>query len=265
VAALTAQRNTILIGWIAPMIVFSYLPESRRKAPAWTPVPVGLLLVAALFTGSFQFRAEEWRWPSGAADFLTGNRIAGPLFNTYEFGGYLMWRLGPEQKVFIDGRALNESVFQDYARILYNHEANDGRKSGEELLDLYGVQTIVMNGFEYTGGLTYLLAPALADPAQTKWKLVYGDAQAMVFVRSAPPGLTVQPPSRVFEHLESQCALHIEREPRFPRCARALGQMYSQVHDFRRSRLWLSRYLDVDRFADAEAQQAYRALVNAGY
>jgi hypothetical protein len=38
---------------------------------------------------------------------------------------------------------------------------------------------IVMNTFEYATGPVYLLAPALADPAQTAWKLVYNDPQAL--------------------------------------------------------------------------------------
>src|ERR1017187_7626991 len=106
------------------------------------------------------------------------------MFNTYEFGGYLIWRLWPLQRTFIDGRALSESVFQDYARILYNHDASDRMPSGEDLLNRYGVQVMVMNTFEYAGGGVYVLAPALADPVQTAWKLVYDDPEALVLMRT---------------------------------------------------------------------------------
>ena len=57
----------------------------------------------------FQLRAAEWRFPAGAAQFLRDHRIAAPLFNTYEYGGYLIWR---GQRVFIDGRALSERSFR---------------------------------------------------------------------------------------------------------------------------------------------------------
>ena len=91
------------------------------------------------------------------------------------------------ERTFIDGRALSESVFQDYARILYNHDASDGQPSGEDLLARYGVQVIVMNTFEPSTGPIYLLAPSLADPAQTAWKLVYNDpAGAGVHADAAP-------------------------------------------------------------------------------
>ena len=165
----------------------------------------------------FQLRTARWRYPAGAADFLLANHIDAPLFNTYEYGGYLMWRLWPRQRVFIDGRALSESVFMDYARILYNHDDSDG-KSADQLLDQYGVQAIVMNSFEYTTGPIYLLAPALADPKQTTWKLVFQEPQAMVFLRHPPPQMPILDSLQVLTHMEDECALHIEHEPQYARC-----------------------------------------------
>jgi hypothetical protein len=133
----------------------------------------------------FQLRAAEWKFPAGAADFLLSHGVRSRLFNTYEDGGYLMWRLGPREKVFIDGRALSESLFADYARILYNHDATGG-KDAFALLDQYGVETIVIDGFEFVTGQMYLLAPGLTDPAEAQWKLVYEDSAAMVFMRNPP-------------------------------------------------------------------------------
>ena len=43
-------------------------------------------------------------YPAGAVDFLEEHRPEGNIFNTAGFGGYLIWRLYPEEKVFIDGR-----------------------------------------------------------------------------------------------------------------------------------------------------------------
>ncbi len=185
------------------------------------------------------------------------------MFNTYEFGGYLMWRLWPQEKVFIDGRALSESVFMDYARILYNHDDSDG-KGAQQLLNDYGVQAIVMNGFEYSNGLVYLLAPALADPAQKAWTLVYTDPQAMVFMRTPPPGVAPLDSLQVLDHLEQECDLHIHMEPQFPRCARGLGQIFSKVGDLTRARRWLGIYLSHPHDPDAEAEQAYAQMVQMG-
>jgi hypothetical protein len=198
--------------------------------------------MAASWGSAFQFRAAEWRYPAGAADFLLAHHIAGPIFNTYEYGGYLIWRLWPEQRVFIDGRSLSESLFQDYGRILYNVEESGG-SNAQQLLDRYGVQTIVMNTFEYSQGLVYRLAPALADPQQTEWKLVYDDPTAIVLMRHPPAGVAALDSLRVLTHMEAECDLHLRHEPRLALCARALSQVFTQVGDQARARQWYGTYL----------------------
>jgi hypothetical protein len=187
-------------------------------------------------------RAAEWRYPAGAADFLLAHHVAGPTFNTYEYGGYLIWRLWPEERVFIDGRSLSESLFQDYGRILYNVEEAGGN-SAQQLLNRYGVQTIVMNTFEYSEGLVYRLAPALADPRQTEWKLVYDDPTAIVLMRHPPVGVAPLDSLRVLTHMEQECDWHLQHEPRAPLCARALSQVFTQVGDQARAREWYGRYV----------------------
>ncbi|HEY1337628.1 MAG TPA: hypothetical protein VGF59_08970 [Bryobacteraceae bacterium] len=235
----------------------------------WSGLAVPAAAAVALAIGVargdfFQLRAAEWKYPSGAADFLLTHHVAEPIFNTYEFGGYLIWRLWPEDRVFIDGRALSESLFMDYIRILYNHDGSDGQASAAQLLDRYGVQAIVMNGFEYNNGLSYTLAPALADPSQTAWKLVYQDAQSMVFMRKPPVSVEPLPSLRVLDGLEAQCDLHIQHEPQLPRCARALGQIFAKIGDYPRARRWIGVYLDHPHDPDPQAEEAYRKMSGGG-
>ena len=262
-AALTAQRNMFLVAFLAPVIVMSYIPW-KRAVPAAAQYAAAALAIAALgvtFTrgDAFQLRAAEWRFPAGACDFLLAHRVASPMFNTYEFGGYLMWRLWPQERVFIDGRALSESVFNDYARILYNHSNADGGPTAQQLLDRYGIQTIVMNGFEYSEGITYNLMLSLSGD-QTKWKLVYSDPQAVIFMREPPAGVAAMPGGAVFDHLEAECVLHLEREPKYTLCARALGQVFSVTRDFGRARKWLGYYLSTPHPPDPDAEAAYRQM-----
>ena len=262
-AALAAGRNVVLIGFLAPVLIAAYIPW-KRPAPAFARYVVPAALLAGVAVGTargefFQLRAAEWRYPKGAADFLLAHHVSQPIFNTYEYGGYLMWRLWPQNRVFIDGRALSESVFLDYARILYNHDDSDGR-SGMQLLDDYGVQAIVMNAFQYSNGLVYMLAPALADPAQKEWKLVYTDPQALVFMRQPPPGVEPIDSLRVLDHMEQECKLHIEKEEQYPRCARGLGQVFSKLGDLARARQWLGVYLSHPHEPDPEAESAYTQM-----
>lgn len=268
-AALAAGRNVILIGIIAPVVIASYAPFWKRGIARSVQFAAAAVLVAGVAAGAmrahfFEFRVDEWRYPAGASDFLAAHRVTGRMFNTYEYGGFLMWRLWPQERVFIDGRALSESLFLDYARILYNHDATGG-PSAEQLLDRYGIDVIVMNTFEPASGNVYVLAPALADPQQRTWKLVYSDAAALVFMKQPPAGVAALPSLQVLDHMEAECSEHIEHQPEYPRCARALGQVFSQVGDVRRARLWLRTYLDLVHQADPEAEEAYRRFVQAGY
>ena len=264
-AALAAGRNTIFIGFLAPVLIACYFPW-KRNLPAPVQWGAAALLLAGLGMGIgsgrfFQLRAAEWRYPRGAADFLLAHHVTGPLFNTYEYGGYLIWRLWPHQRVFIDGRALSESLFLDYARILYNHDESGG-KSAQELLDQYGIRTIVMNSFEYAGGLVYLLAPALSDPRQTEWKLVYSDPAALIFMRHPPAGVEPLDSLRVLDHMEAECDLHLEREPRYTLCARSLGQVFARIGDVDRARRWIGIYLAHPHAPDPDAERTYQRLIS---
>jgi hypothetical protein len=40
----------------------------------------------------------------GAADFLKSEKVSGPIFNDYDIGGYLIFSLPKEEKVFVDNR-----------------------------------------------------------------------------------------------------------------------------------------------------------------
>ncbi|MFH1958600.1 MAG: tetratricopeptide repeat protein [bacterium] len=42
--------------------------------------------------------------PRRAVDFLIENNIKGRIFNSFTIGGYLIWKLFPEEKIFFDGR-----------------------------------------------------------------------------------------------------------------------------------------------------------------
>ncbi len=69
-------------------------------------------------------------YPQNAVFYLKSQKINGNIFTTYDFGGYLIWKL-PKEKVFIDGRMPswrrsgyfpNESnyAFTDYLKMLSN-------------------------------------------------------------------------------------------------------------------------------------------------
>ncbi len=239
--SLMAQRNVILIGVIAPIVIASYLPEWKRPLPplAEFAVPLVLLAIAGqkIAAGqAFQLRVDDWQYPAGPVKFLKEHNVTGPMFNIYEWGGYLMWDAWPLQKTFVDGRALNESVFQDYRRIAFNY------RDAQSLLDKYGVQVLLLEGFEYWRGTVYMLGAALADPSQTKWKLVFQDKTAMIFMRDPPPGVQPLNPAEVFASLEAQCTDHVVHEPGKPGCAYGLADLYARLGNTERAAAWRAAY-----------------------
>jgi hypothetical protein len=258
-ASIGAFRNEMLIGLMAPILIACYFPW-KRPLPVTAHYAAAAALACGLVWGIargsfFQLRAAEWRFPAGASQFLRDHAITAPLFNTYEYGGYLIWR---GQSVFIDGRALSETVFQDY-RMIMGTPPGDPRR--DQTLARYGVGAMVVNGFEYNSGTLYPLVAAMAGPAESGWVLVYDDPQALVFVRQAPAGVEALDKGRVIDHLENECRLHVERDPEFSLCARTLANLFLQAGNRARARSLLGFYLEHPYADDPEARRAYLDLL----
>lgn len=260
--SLMAQRNVIFIGLISPIVIASYLPPWKRLFPALAAALALWGAVPAMADGTaFQLRVADWKYPNGAIRFLKEHNVSAPMFNIYEYGGYLMWALWPQEKTFVDGRALNESVFKDYRRIALNMRLADGT-TAQDLLDRYGVQVILIEAFEYSRGTPYLLAASLADSSQTKWKLVYQDQAAMLFMRQPPPGVQPLPPEQVLISMDAQCAEHLEHQPNLPRCALGLADLYAKHGDLPKVKHWLEAYLSHMKGGDPEIERMYQQIIN---
>jgi hypothetical protein len=266
-ASLLAFRNILLIGFLAPVLIAAYFrPRLPKLNIAWA-VPVVLLIGIAVGVerGSvFQLHVAGWKIPVGAADYLAANHITAPMFNTYEEGGYLIWKLWPQERVFTDGRALSESVNRDYRQILYNMDSAVDQMTGPraELLDRYGVQVVAMNTLEYVSGAVYPLALSLGRPENADWQLVFDDAQALVFLRRPPAGTPVYPDKlqRVLQHMDTECAAYIEHSPGTPMCARTLADYWLRNGLKDRGREMLRLYLAHAPERDEEAERVWRQI-----
>jgi hypothetical protein len=260
-AALTAFRNLPLLALFAPVLIATYFPW-KRALPLMAQYAAAPAVAAALIWGIvsgsfFQLRAAEWRFPDGAATFLRDRAPNARIFNTYEDGGYLIWR---GLRVFIDGRSLSENVFQDYRLIL---GTSPGDPQRDFTLQRYGIDAIVINSFEYNSGIVYPLVFALAQPAESAWKLVYEDAAAMVFLHNSPPGTPVLEKARILDHLEAECTLHVTRDPEFSLCARTLGDFFIQLGDRTRAERNLALYLAHPYDNDPRPRQKYLQLLQS--
>ncbi len=111
--------------------------------------------------------------PSQAADFVIKNGISGNLFNSYDDGGYLIYRLAPERKVFIDGRAdLYGDVFlKEFINI------HNGTADWREKFDKYAIDYLIC---KKDAPIRQLLLEGNA------FRLVHNDEWNSVLVRNIP-------------------------------------------------------------------------------
>lgn len=63
----------------------------------------GLLRVITVLGN--QSQVEQEKFPAAAVEWIRANQPPTQLYNTYHWGGYLIWKLYPEYPVYIDGRA----------------------------------------------------------------------------------------------------------------------------------------------------------------
>lgn len=207
---LLAGRNVALFTLVAAPVVVRYgdaaLRELRRQRlarlsvlrprpiPKLTPVLAAvnwLIVVLVVLAAGFKIwvalqpktveQALTTTLPFGAVSYLREERPAGPMFNSYNWGGFLLWALYPDYRVFVDGRTdlYDDAFLRDYLKVVM------ARPGWEEVLERYGVNLIVI---ERDSVLATVLALTPA-PSPTKgegrgdWRLAYSDDQAVVFVR----------------------------------------------------------------------------------
>jgi tetratricopeptide (TPR) repeat protein len=128
------------------------------------------------------FGPGEATWfPERATEFIEKNRLPGNLFNDYNLGGFLEWRL-PEYKAYVDSRAIPFGVE------LLNHQRTllqtplDSPQWTEEV-DQRNLNFVALSLDRYTG---LGKAPLRDDCHSQNWRPVYLDETSAVFLRNSP-------------------------------------------------------------------------------
>jgi hypothetical protein len=132
--------------------------------------PMGVACLRVGHFVAYQQKYEAKNYPQRAVDFLAEKQLNGPIYNQYGWGGYLIKRLYPTYRVYIDGRAdVYGDAFMTEAMRTY-----DGREGWRGPLDRLSVTTVLVSPD----------AP-LASLLRTdgEWKTAYEDEQAVIFTR----------------------------------------------------------------------------------
>jgi hypothetical protein len=200
-AGLCAIRTTPLFVLVATPLICQRLAEwprteaLRRRSEHSSHIlfnaTIALAMVAFVSVRIAQVirqepEAEVQHFPADAVSFLLTHRAAGPIFNDYDWGGYLIWKLYPATRVFIDGRA-----------DLYADSLSGGAKD-QSLLDQFAKTYQLKGGWQGVVDRwnikTVLVPPdsALAVGLRNApgWEVVYKDSMAVIITVSARTGQT---------------------------------------------------------------------------
>jgi len=123
--------------------------------------------------------------PQDVVKFIKDNKLPGPIFNDYLIGGYFLWALYPDYKVFIDPRQgpYSKQVWWDFQRLANSLPLT--KEKFQELTSKYPFKIAVIHY-----GYFPILEWFLSSP---DWKLIYFDrAAAVVIHTSVIPSLTKQ-------------------------------------------------------------------------
>lgn len=191
-AALLAGRNIALFAVVAAPVLSLHAEAwlaahdirfDLRRPPQGTAVLINWMLLA-LIGAAVVFKmsvalnpqtVEQARrdlLPVGAVAYLEARQPPGPLFNSYNWGGYLIWA-ARDYPVYVDGRTdlYDDDLLQVYLEVAL------ARPGWEEQLDEMGANTVLV---ETDSPLAQVLRLSKG------WQLVYRDRLASLYVREVP-------------------------------------------------------------------------------
>lgn len=113
------------------------------------------------------------KMPVQAVDWLEENPQDGKMFNHFIWGGYILYRMWPDEVVFIDGQTdfYGEALMREY------YEVIDLNANWEGVLDKYAVSWMLIPRSE-------ALAKYLYSVDDDAWHVIYEDETAVIFRRA---------------------------------------------------------------------------------
>jgi hypothetical protein len=138
------------------------------------PVLISIAVLVLVLKGPGMIQRNVFlptKFPVKAVDYIIGHPIEGNMFNEFTWGGYLLYRLWPEQKVFIDGQTdfYGEELTREYADV-YN-----ANKNAEDILNKYSITWVIVRQN------SKLASELRKNP--DKWKLDYQDERSVIYSR----------------------------------------------------------------------------------
>jgi hypothetical protein len=148
-----------------------------------------LLGIATLGLGLKSLMSEPWRlqvpshplpyqaqnvfYPVGAVDYLEEQQYQGNVMVPYDWGAYVMWRLGPAVKISMDSRY--EVAYPPW-RLDEDDQFYFARPGWQEILEKYPTDVVLVPG-DFP-----IVKPLGVHPG---WRRIYEDPQFVMFAKQA--------------------------------------------------------------------------------
>ena len=185
-----AIRNFTIFGFFALLIISFNIKKalgikmkSLNAKLAFIFVCLAILLISftvysqELPLNKYMFGLGLIEENNRSAEFFKQKNIQGPVFNNYDIGGYLIFHLYPQEKVFTDNRpeAYSVSFFED---IYISAQQNDS--VWQEQMEKHNFNSIFFMHRDYTPWAQKFLIERVKDP---DWAPVYYDSFTIIFLK----------------------------------------------------------------------------------
>jgi len=114
--------------------------ENNLKGVFWPVLAISLLIIASYAQPNTSNQFNPNKFPVKAVDWLSANPQEGKMFNNFIWGGYILYRMWPQQTVFIDAQTdfYGEAFTREYTQVMNLEEG------WEAVLEKYDVSWVMV-------------------------------------------------------------------------------------------------------------------------
>jgi hypothetical protein len=133
----------------------------------------GFTLVRWVTLAHRQNAREAEQYPQSAIAFLRTSNQPRRVFVYYDWGGYAIWKLYPEYRVFVDGRAdlYGDDLLRQFTTVVRLHTG------WRDILDRWKIEAILVPPS------SAVAQALLLDPA---WHVAFSDSKTVLLLRTLP-------------------------------------------------------------------------------
>lgn len=256
-SAYTASRN-VFLGYVTLTLMLGFSLAKLQNIRFHLIFKSGFFLIIIALTGVGIWLIPQKRapvrlyFPVKAAQFIKSYHLKGNMFNEYGVGGYLLYHLYPEHKVFIDGRT-DLYICCELGELLdiagkKNLPDGEYKKFLDTLWDRYQTSYVLIRTQKHQ--VLRKVAKILTD--DPNWNLVYWDDDNQIIVKKDGKN------NAILQKFETKAATPYNRNPYREGMEGQAFEEYQRmlnVSDSARSRNAIGYlYLKQKKYEEAEAE-----------